>query len=36
MMKYYQNSNQISKPVQKPPRSAKVKFESGGTVFIVE
>jgi serine/threonine protein kinase len=37
MIKYYPNStSQNSKPVQKPPKQAQVKFETGGTVFVVD
>ena len=39
MIKYHPNvgsNSQASKPVPKPPKQSKVKFETGGTVFIVD
>lgn len=39
MLKYHPNvggNSQASKPVPKPPKHSKVKFESGGTVFVVD
>lgn len=37
MIKYHgSNNSQASRPVQKPPKQAKVKFEAGGTVFVVD
>ncbi len=37
MMKYHPgSSSQASRPAQRPPKPAKVKFECNGTVFVVD